>query len=64
MTVRTLKTIAGIDCDDTDATVYLGATDAWYDGVDANCERRQLTLTKDGDGFMSDPYTAEIGCDD
>ena len=25
------------DCDDTDATVYPGATEIWYDGVDQDC---------------------------
>ena len=28
----------GDDCDDADASVYPGASDAWYDGVDSNCE--------------------------
>ena len=25
------------DCDDADATVFPGATDTWYDGVDQDC---------------------------
>ena len=37
------------DCDDADASVYPGADDAWYDGVDSNCDGADDD-DQDGDG--------------
>jgi hypothetical protein len=37
------------DCDDTDASVYPGASDAWYDGVDTDCAGND-DYDQDGDG--------------
>ena len=39
----------GGDCDDTDATIYPGASDAWYDGVDSDCVGNN-DYDQDGDG--------------
>ncbi len=49
------------DCDDDDATVYPGAVDAWYDGIDANCDGAD-DYDQDGDGI--DGSTAGADCDD
>ena len=46
------------DCDDTDATTYDGAADAWYDGVDSDCaENDDDDADADGAAFPAD-------CDD
>ena len=39
-----------LDCNDADATIFPGADDAWYDGVDSNCDGAN-DCDKDGDGF-------------
>ena len=31
------------DCDDTDASVFPGAPETWYDGIDQNCDEAQTT---------------------
>jgi hypothetical protein len=52
----------GADCDDEDASVFPGAEDAWYDGLDSDCAGND-DYDQDGDG---DP-TPEGGggdCDD
>ena len=41
---------AGDDCDDDDATVYPGADEVAYDGIDQDCDGADLTDV-DGDGF-------------
>ncbi len=46
------------DCDDVDATVHPGATDAWYDGVDADC------LGNDDDDQDQDGAPVDEDCDD
>ncbi len=54
-------TCAG-DCDDTDATIYLGAAEVPYDGIDQDCDKADLEDV-DGDGFRA----SEVGgndCDD
>ena len=50
------------DCDDTDSSVYPGAYDAWYDGVDADCAG-DSDYDQDGDGADSDAYGG-LDCDD
>ncbi len=50
------------DCDDTDATVYPGAADTWYDGIDSDCAG-DSDYDQDGDGFDSDAYGG-LDCDD
>jgi hypothetical protein len=58
----------GDDCDDTEASSYPDADDAWYDGIDSNCLEDD-DYDQDGDGFTSaiDPdLDGNIGddCDD
>jgi hypothetical protein len=47
------------DCDDTDAEVYPGAEDAWYDGVDSDCDGWQ-----DDDADHDGHGIAAGDCDD
>ena len=42
----------GFDCDDDVATTFPGATEVWYDGVDADCGG-DSDFDADGDGFDS-----------
>jgi hypothetical protein len=50
------------DCDDGDATVYPGAADTWYDGVDSDCAGDD---DDDADGDGEAPYAAGgTDCDD
>ncbi len=50
------------DCDDTDATVYPGATEIWYDGVDQDCAGDD-DLDADADGDRHEDYGG-ADCDD
>ncbi|MBX2796278.1 MAG: hypothetical protein KTR31_01375 [Myxococcales bacterium] len=38
----------GVDCDDTDDTIFVGANDVYGDGIDSDCS------TTDGPGFFDD----------
>ncbi len=40
------------DCDDSDATIYPGASETWYDGTDADCSGTS-DYDQDGDGHDS-----------
>ncbi|MEL6342150.1 MAG: putative metal-binding motif-containing protein [Myxococcota bacterium] len=51
------------DCDDTDATVYPGADDVFYDGVDSDCAG-DSDYDADGDGHDSDAYDGDDCQDD
>ena len=58
----------GDDCDDLEATSFPGATDEWYDGVDADCAEND-DYDQDDDGYRSDSETDDDGnlgddCDD
>ncbi len=50
------------DCDDNDGSVYPGAEDAWYDGVDSDCAADD-DYDADVDGFRSDEHGGP-DCDD
>ncbi|NOY25195.1 MAG: hypothetical protein GXP62_04925, partial [Oligoflexia bacterium] len=52
----------GSDCDDTDATIYPGAVDAWYDGIDSDCAGDN-DYDADVDGYDSSAYGG-TDCDD
>lgn len=52
------------DCDDANWTVYPGADDSWYDGVDSDCGGED-DYDADGDGFASEEHSPEgTDCDD
>jgi len=50
------------DCDDSSTSIYPGATETWYDGVDGNCDAAS-DFDADGDGFDSDAYSG-TDCND
>ena len=43
---------AHTDCDDADASIFLGAPDAWYDGVDQDCAAND-DFDADADGYRA-----------
>ena len=50
------------DCDDSDPSAYPGATEAWYDGTDQDCDGWS-DYDQDGDSYDSDAYSG-TDCDD
>ena len=44
-----------VDCDDTDPTMYPGATDVPYDGLDSDCQQDD-DFDVDSDGFVPTEY--------
>ncbi|MFZ5476242.1 MAG: MopE-related protein, partial [Myxococcota bacterium] len=50
------------DCDDFDPAINPSAADAWYDGVDTDCDQRD-DFDQDEDGDPSDQYGG-ADCDD
>ncbi len=50
------------DCDDSDDTVYPGAEDSWYDGIDSDCGDDN-DFDQDGDGYDHSDYGGE-DCND
>ncbi|MEO0606521.1 MAG: MopE-related protein, partial [Myxococcota bacterium] len=57
-----LADCGGLDCDDDDATVFPGATEIVYDGVDQDCDGAS-DFDADGDGIDSDAFDGD-DCDD
>ena len=48
--------LVGDDCDDADRATAPGAPDAWYDGIDSNCDGADdYDQDRDGDPHPSDP---------
>ena len=58
----------GTDCDDTDPTVFPGATEIPFDGIDQDCDGSDLVVDADGDGIAddidTDPTTFSDSFDD
>ena len=50
------------DCNDGDPDIYLGAPEAWYDGVDGDCNGGS-DYDQDADGYDADTYGGD-DCDD
>jgi len=48
------------DCDDTDETIYPGATEIWYDGIDQDCDGLN-DYDQDMDTYVDEPYPGEAG---
>jgi hypothetical protein len=46
----------GTDCDDDNPTVYPGAADTWYDGIDSDCGLDD-DYDADTDGYVPDTYS-------
>ncbi len=53
---------SGTDCGDTDAAIFPGADEVWYDGVDQDCSDTS-DFDQDGDGTESDAFSGS-DCDD
>ena len=54
----------GSDCDDTNSTIFPGASETPYDGIDQDCDGSDLADV-DGDGFDADQATGGTpDCDD
>jgi len=53
----------GNDCDDRNPTIYPGAADTWYDGVDTDCAGND-DYDADGDGSGASSYGEGDDCDD
>jgi hypothetical protein len=51
-----------LDCNDSDDAVHPDAADAWYDGIDSNCDAAD-DLDADGDGHRDDGHGGD-DCDD
>ena len=50
--------VVALDCDDGDAAINPGATETWYDGIDADCATDD-DYDQDGDGTVPDEYVGQ-----
>jgi hypothetical protein len=53
--VQSSGNLPGGDCDDAEPDTRPGAADAWYDGIDTDCDGRD-DYDSDGDGFVERQY--------
>ncbi|TVQ87378.1 MAG: hypothetical protein EA397_18855 [Deltaproteobacteria bacterium] len=51
-----------VDCDDEDPTIYPGATEIWYDGIDQNCDGL-CDFDADQDGFADRRQGQDNDCE-
>ena len=54
--------VFGRDCDDRNPDIHEEMLDAWYDGIDSNCDGRN-DFDQDGDGFLAAAFGG-TDCDD
>lgn len=54
-----LDTDATGDCDDEDTSIYPGASDDWYDGIDSDCAADN-DYDADVDGWTPDAYASDL----
>ena len=57
--MRPVRRVNSPDCNNSSPPVYPGAPDAYYDGVDADCDSAS-DYDADGDGYDSDAYGGEL----
>ena len=50
-------TCGGNDCNDSDATIFLGTDEIWYDGIDQNYDLKD-DYDQDEDGYVADAYAS------
>ena len=62
MAMDRLDAHGGDDCLDTDSSIYDGATEIWYNGIDNDCSGNASDYDQDGDGYDSDDHGGD-DCD-
>ncbi len=54
--------LPGGDCNDAAGAIFPGAPDAWYDGIDQNCDQAD-DFDRDTDGYVPDAYAGRVTVD-